>query len=186
MNTSGTLLWTGLWVDQTGENDDLNPQIVTAGTGGAVISWQDNRDITDHNWDIYAQNVSGDPHIITATAGPNGTISPSGPVGVVDQTGRLSFDFIPNTGYHEDDFLLGGTSAARSPRIPPYSPLPPRTATGPPPRLITKTPPPRFSRGVGTFGPPNRTCSTTTTRPPPLSPSTPTLSTPRSPAATAR
>ena len=39
----------------TAANDQINPQIVSDGSGGAIITWQDYR---GGNYDIYAQRVN--------------------------------------------------------------------------------------------------------------------------------
>ena len=46
---------------------------------------------------------------ITASAGANGSISPSGSV-EVDYTANQAFDITPNTGYHVADVLVDGAS----------------------------------------------------------------------------
>ncbi len=46
-------------------------------------------------------------HIITATAGPNGNITPSGSVSVLNGNDQ-SFNITPNTGYHVDSLFVDG------------------------------------------------------------------------------
>jgi len=48
-------------------------------------------------------------HTIIASAGPHGTISPSGVV-IVDDGGTPTFTITPDTGYHVFDVLVGGAS----------------------------------------------------------------------------
>lgn len=48
------------------------------------------------------------PHTITATAGPNGAISPSGQVAVNDGDSQ-TFTITPNPGYHVSDALVDGS-----------------------------------------------------------------------------
>lgn len=59
VDASGTLQWPieGVPVS-TAANDQLSPQTVSDGAGGAVVAWYDFRSGT--NWDIYAQRVDGD------------------------------------------------------------------------------------------------------------------------------
>src|SRR3989475_574681 len=52
-------------------------------------------------------------YTITATAGPNGSISPSGTVGVA-YGGSQVFSFTPNTGYHVDSVIVDGVNQAPS------------------------------------------------------------------------
>jgi alpha-tubulin suppressor-like RCC1 family protein len=52
------------------------------------------------NWNTYT---------ITASAGPNGTISPSGIVSVISGA-TVTFTVTPNTGYHVSDVLVDGAS----------------------------------------------------------------------------
>ncbi len=56
VNDSGIVQWTtdGVAIS-TAANSQVNPTIVSDGAGGAIITWQDNRNGT--NTDIYAQNV---------------------------------------------------------------------------------------------------------------------------------
>jgi photosystem II stability/assembly factor-like uncharacterized protein len=55
-----------------------------------------------------ARPVSGTTYAITATAGPGGSINPSGVV-LVDSAGSQRFTFNPATGYHVDSVLVDGT-----------------------------------------------------------------------------
>ncbi len=56
MNASGTVQWTsdGVAID-TATGNQLNPIIVSDGSGGAIITWQDHR---GSDYDIYAQRVN--------------------------------------------------------------------------------------------------------------------------------
>ena len=54
-----------------------------------------------------ALTVVANPHIIEATAGPNGSISPSGSVFVI-HGGRKTFDIQPDPGYHVLDVKVDG------------------------------------------------------------------------------
>ncbi len=57
MSTAGTMLGTGQagWDYSSSTMNQLNPQIASDGAGGAIITWEDNR---NGNWDIYAQRVN--------------------------------------------------------------------------------------------------------------------------------
>ena len=57
INASGVVQWTtdGVALSTAG-NSQFNPQLVSDGAGGAIITWQDNR---FSNWDIYAQKING-------------------------------------------------------------------------------------------------------------------------------
>jgi len=57
VNSAGTVQWTtdGVAIS-TAVNDQYNPQLVSDGSGGAIIAWQDYRSGT--NYDIYAQRVN--------------------------------------------------------------------------------------------------------------------------------
>ncbi len=55
-------------------------------------------------------STSPAPHSISASAGPNGSISPSGVISVADGDSR-SFSFTADSGYHVADVLIDGQSA---------------------------------------------------------------------------
>ena len=56
IDATGHVLWTANGVSITiAANDQSNPQIVSDGSGGAIITWQDYRSGT--NWNIYAQRI---------------------------------------------------------------------------------------------------------------------------------
>jgi predicted lipoprotein with Yx(FWY)xxD motif len=56
VNASGAILWTADGVPIcTADNNQMSPQIVPVGMGGAIVTWADYR---SGNWDIYAQRVS--------------------------------------------------------------------------------------------------------------------------------
>lgn len=86
-------------------NVDGNPVIVNGSsfTVGPVAK----------NMEIVVEFVDADehtpitPHEIEASAGPGGTISPSGTVKVVDK-GSMPFTFIPNSGYELSQVLVDG------------------------------------------------------------------------------
>ncbi|MBJ6725980.1 hypothetical protein [Geomesophilobacter sediminis] len=58
----------------TPEDDQMNPQIVADGTGGAIIVWQDFR--SDTHYDIYAQRVFGNGLVSTYTT-LDGIVTPA-------------------------------------------------------------------------------------------------------------
>ncbi|MBI4811693.1 MAG: hypothetical protein HY800_09700, partial [Ignavibacteriales bacterium] len=59
---------------------------------------------------VISDTFSLGTYTITASAGANGTISPSGAIGVIHGANQ-SFTISPNTGYHIFDVLVDGTSA---------------------------------------------------------------------------
>jgi hypothetical protein len=64
LNSSGAAQWTANGVAiSTATSDQLYPQLISDGSGGAIIAWQDFRSGTD--WDIYAQRVDADGTIHT-------------------------------------------------------------------------------------------------------------------------
>ncbi|MDP1675296.1 MAG: hypothetical protein Q8L88_00405, partial [Bacteroidota bacterium] len=57
INASGVVQWTADGVViSTAAYDQYSPTIVNDGSGGAIITWQDNR--SGANWDIYAQKIN--------------------------------------------------------------------------------------------------------------------------------
>ena len=73
---------------------------------GAVTSYTFTNVTANHT---IAASFAIDTHTITATAGANGTISPSGSV-TVNHGGSQTFTITPNTGYHVADVLVDGIS----------------------------------------------------------------------------
>jgi hypothetical protein len=68
INSSGSALWTANGVPiSTANGYKYYPQLASDRTGGAIITWQDNRTGTDYN--IYAQHVSFEGDIIWDTNG---------------------------------------------------------------------------------------------------------------------
>ena len=56
INASGVVLWTADGVPiSTAAGDQLNPTIISDGSGGAIITWEDYRSGT---YDIYAQRIN--------------------------------------------------------------------------------------------------------------------------------
>ncbi|MGA2622716.1 MAG: T9SS type A sorting domain-containing protein [Bacteroidota bacterium] len=90
VNASGAVQWTAGGVAITAPGDQTLPIIVSDGSGGAIITWQDLR---NGNWDVYAQgvNASGVPQwtangvaICTATGNQYGqTIVPDSSGGAI-------------------------------------------------------------------------------------------------------
>ncbi len=57
INRNGAVRWSAGGVAVSiAENSQVSPQLVSDGTGGAIIVWQDDR---DGEWDVYAQRVNG-------------------------------------------------------------------------------------------------------------------------------
>ena len=65
--------------------------------------------------DVTLTDVTPSPHTITATSGPNGSISPAGEV-VVDDRSTPTFSFRPATGYLVKQVLVGGVPTAMNGR----------------------------------------------------------------------
>ena len=58
INSSGIVQWSNNGVAIcTATNSNYNPQMITDGNGGAIITWMDNR-IDTNNGDIYAQSIN--------------------------------------------------------------------------------------------------------------------------------
>jgi len=75
VNHSGTPLWTANGVAiSTASGEQSYPQIVGAGSGGAIITWDDTRSGID-NWDIYAQRVNADGSLPSPTPEPDLVVS---------------------------------------------------------------------------------------------------------------
>ncbi len=68
INASGVALWTanGVAVSAAGDSQQ-NPAIVTDGSGGAIITWQDSRSLSAY--DIYAQRINASGVVQWATDG---------------------------------------------------------------------------------------------------------------------
>ncbi len=67
VDASGTVLWTTNGIPIcTAAYSQLSPQLVSDGTGGAIITWMDER---SGNWDIYAQWVNPSGAVLWPTDG---------------------------------------------------------------------------------------------------------------------
>ncbi|OGP93389.1 MAG: hypothetical protein A2157_17995 [Deltaproteobacteria bacterium RBG_16_47_11] len=73
---------------------------------GAVTTYTFNNLNANHSIEV---SFAIDQYTLIATAGPNGTIIPSGPV-IVDHGGSLTFTMTPNTGYRISDVKVDGGS----------------------------------------------------------------------------
>ncbi len=80
--------------------------LVDAASVGAVTSYTFNNVTADHTIEA---SFAVQTYTITATAGPNGSISPSGNVSVTGGTDQ-TFTITPATGYHVLDVLVDGSS----------------------------------------------------------------------------
>ncbi|HEY6866003.1 MAG TPA: LamG domain-containing protein, partial [Candidatus Eisenbacteria bacterium] len=81
--------------------------VVDGGSVGAVTTYTFNSVTRSHT--IAATFSSGTQHTITASAGPGGSITPSGAI-VVAGGASQSFSMIPLLGYHVADVLVDGAS----------------------------------------------------------------------------
>jgi hypothetical protein len=81
--------------------------VVDGSSKGAVTSWAFTNVQVDHT--ITATFASGAYHTITASAGANGQITPSGAVQVIDG-GSQTYTITPNTGYVISSLTVDGTS----------------------------------------------------------------------------
>jgi hypothetical protein len=95
----------------TAAGQQRKPEMAACGNGTAVVSFWDGRNA---DYGIFAQNIGFDgtlgvfapgTHVITASAGPNGTIAPSGNR-YAEPGDSLRFTFHPYTGYHLDDVFV--------------------------------------------------------------------------------
>jgi len=68
VNSAGALLWTATGVIIcTSEGDQIKPQIVSDGSSGAYITWEDHRNTTQS--DIYAMRIASDAGMIWPATG---------------------------------------------------------------------------------------------------------------------
>ncbi|UCF05337.1 MAG: hypothetical protein JSV33_15705 [bacterium] len=67
IDQAGTVHWTtdGVAICEAADNQDT-PQIISDGSGGAIITWEDNR---SGDWDIYAQRIDTDGSVSWTTNG---------------------------------------------------------------------------------------------------------------------
>jgi len=65
VDSGGNIKWTatGVPICTIFGNDQLDPRITSDGSGGAVITWTDNRNSGTTDWDIYAQRIDFDSGI---------------------------------------------------------------------------------------------------------------------------
>jgi hypothetical protein len=67
VNSSGAVQWTANGVAIcTASGDQSTPQIISDGSGGAVVTWEDYR---SGNWDIYAQRVNSSGNVLWTANG---------------------------------------------------------------------------------------------------------------------
>ncbi|OGQ57841.1 MAG: hypothetical protein A3G39_03740 [Deltaproteobacteria bacterium RIFCSPLOWO2_12_FULL_43_16] len=62
IDANGNVLWTtnGMAIS-TAANNQYYPQIVSDGSGGAIITWEDYR---SGNWDIYGQRIDANGNVL--------------------------------------------------------------------------------------------------------------------------
>ena len=88
--------------------------LVDAASVGAVGSYTFTNVIASHT---ISATFSQQTHTVTASAGPNGTITPSGAV-VMDYTMQQTFTITPATGYAIQDVLVDGVSVGAVGSVP--------------------------------------------------------------------
>ena len=91
-------------------NYHISDVVVDGSSVGAVSTYKFTN-ITANHTIVASFSITG--YTITATAGANGTIAPSGPVGVNSGT-DTSFTITPNTGYHLDSIFVDGVYAGHT------------------------------------------------------------------------
>jgi FlgD Ig-like domain/PGAP1-like protein/Fibronectin type III domain len=114
ISVDGVALWTTNGVDvSTATDNQLGQTMVSDGAGGAIVTWIDSRTGND---DIYAQQLNhagrlggGRVKTIATTAGPHGTITPSGTVAVTPST-SVAFAITADPCYSIADVLVDGFS----------------------------------------------------------------------------
>jgi hypothetical protein len=84
----------------------VNDVLVDGTSVGAVSSYSFSSVTADHT---ISASFAADSYTLTATAGANGSISPSGSVSV-NSGGSQTFAISANSGYHVNDVLVDGTS----------------------------------------------------------------------------
>ena len=87
-------------------NHHIVDVLVDGVSQGAIGQYTFNNVTADHT--IFAI-FAIDTHTITATAGPGGTIAPSGPV-VINHSGSLMFDIAPAANHHIVDVVVNGVT----------------------------------------------------------------------------
>ena len=102
---------TSMTINSTTGLIDWTP--TTAGNCNVIVKVSDNgipvKSITQSFTVIVGGSGTSVTYTITASAGPNGSISPSGSV-TVNQGSNKSFTITPDTGYNIDDVLVDGSS----------------------------------------------------------------------------
>jgi hypothetical protein len=113
VNSAGAVQWTanGVRLRSGVSSDGDLPTIISSGSGGAIITWEDAR---SGPWDIYAQKItdSAATHSITVTQEDHGAITPAGVGGVVtvnDGAGQ-AFTITPDPNYRVADVQVDGSS----------------------------------------------------------------------------
>jgi hypothetical protein len=88
-------------MSSTAENPGLNTDLKTLR-------------VNNNNRNNYSYAVNGDTLTITATAGPNGSITPSGNIKVF-RGNDTTFTFAPNSGFYVDSVIVDGVLLGASP-----------------------------------------------------------------------
>ena len=108
VDSTGTPRWTanGVALRSILGTDGGSPTITSDGSGGAIVTWQDNR---NGQTDIYAQRVTT-IYSVTVTQGVNGTIAPPGTAGVVtvDSWADQTFNITPAAHYYVASLTVDG------------------------------------------------------------------------------
>jgi hypothetical protein len=111
VNSGGAVQWTanGVALRSIAGYDAEYPTITSDGSGGAIVTWWDNR--SGSGSDIYAQRVTT-TYSITVTQGAHGTIAPVGTGGVVtvNDGANRAFTIKPDANYHVAGVKVDGAS----------------------------------------------------------------------------
>ncbi|MGL5378464.1 alpha-L-fucosidase [Clostridium sp.] len=83
--------------------------VTEAGMGELVFTADSQASPNIDKFDVVAKELAATTHTITATAGENGTITPSGTISLEEGSSQ-TFNFTPNAGYKVQDVIVNGVS----------------------------------------------------------------------------
>lgn len=94
----------------TGSGQTIDHSYTAADTYNVVLTVSDGKGGSDsENILVVVNPATVTTYVITASAGPNGTISPNGPTPVTEG-GSQTFTITPDSGFEVEDVLVNGTS----------------------------------------------------------------------------